>query len=76
MLLEAVLALVGQVEGGQLTLGAMRSALENALVAAKQTASGPEAQLLAEQAQTQANNNNNGTANGNTGAGRPPSFRQ
>lgn len=76
MLLEAVLALVGQVEGGQLTLGAMRSALENALVAAKQTASGPEAQLLAEQAHTQANNNNNGTANGNTGAGRPPSFRQ
>jgi hypothetical protein len=35
MLLEAVLALVGQVEAGQLTLGAMRGALEAALTAAK-----------------------------------------
>ncbi|PSC69825.1 von Willebrand type A [Micractinium conductrix] len=42
MLLEAVLALLAQVETGQLSLPAMRSALEAALVAAKQ-ATGEEA---------------------------------
>ncbi|EFN58074.1 hypothetical protein CHLNCDRAFT_142360 [Chlorella variabilis] len=42
MLLEAVLALVGQVEGGQLSLGAMRSALESALVAAKHSPAGSD----------------------------------
>ncbi|KAL4427902.1 hypothetical protein ABPG75_001991 [Micractinium tetrahymenae] len=42
MLLEAVLALLGQVESGQLSLPAMRSALESALAAAKHQPAGGE----------------------------------
>jgi hypothetical protein len=42
LLLEAVLALVGQVEAGQLSLPAMRVALESALSAAKQAGGGDD----------------------------------